>query len=246
MATPTLEAYGKEDVITWYNEQPGIEWRLHRQYNTKSRDNIVNGSIEDSSKKDETERLISTLDSIDNPHNNGTYTLVVDNGKYPAQLYFKIKERGEVTEKISGITQTHTDPALLHLLNKQAEQLNELTSKINAMELEKEEEEKPSGIAGILTNEHYAPLMAHIAGKVVDILDGLAAKYTKPNTMNGINYNQPNGIAGVPDEADEIKKIESAIAVLMQYDSNLGEHLTKLAHMAQTETAKFNMLLKML
>lgn len=246
MATPTLEAYGKEDVLTWYINQPGTDWRLHRQYNTKSRDNIINGSIEGSSKKDETERLTDCLESLDNPHNQGTYTLVVDNGKYPAQLYFKIKERGEVTEKISGITQTHTDPALLHLLNKQAEQLNELTSKINAMELEKEEDEKPSGIAGILTNEHYAPLLAHMAGKVVDILDGLAAKYTKTNTMNGINYNQPKGLAGIPEEAEEIKKIESAIAVLMQYDSNLGDHLTKLANMAQNETAKFNMLLKML
>lgn len=227
MATPTIETYGKEAVIVWYNNQPGTDWRLHRSFNTKSKDNIINGSLEDTTKEDESERLTEQLESLDNGFNNGTYTLVVDNGKYPAQIYFKITPGGEITRHISGINQTATDPTLLALLNKQQEQLNELTSRFNAEDSEEEEEEK-SGIMGLIDHQIYGPLIATAITGIVNKLMPTA----------------PTALAGVPSEQDE--KINQAIIILKNYDSSLGDHLLKLADIAQNNNAQFNMLLKML
>lgn len=227
MATPTIETYGKESVLVWFNNQPGTDWRLHRQYNTKSKDNIINGSL-DLSKEEESERLAETLDSLDNGYNNGTYTLVVDNGKYPAQLYFKITQAGEVTKHISGINQTQTDPALLALLNKQQEQLNELTSRLNADDDEMEDE-KEKGLMGLINHDVYGPLIATAISGIVSKLMPAAA---------------PTALAGIPDEQQQ--KVNQAIEILKNYDNNLGDHLLKLADIAQNNNAQFNMLLKML
>lgn len=227
MATPTIETYGKEGVLVWFNNQPGTDWRLHRQYNTKSKDNIINGSL-DLSKEEESERLAETLDSLDNGYNNGTYTLVVDNGKYPAQMYFKITQAGEVTKHISGINQTQTDPALLALLNKQQEQLNELTSRLNADDDEMEDE-KEKGLMGLINHDVYGPLIATAISGIVSKLMPAAA---------------PTALAGIPDEQQQ--KVNQAIEILKNYDNNLGDHLMKLADIAQNNNAQFNMLLKML
>jgi hypothetical protein len=227
MATPTIETYGKEGVLVWFNNQPGTDWRLHRQYNTKSKDNIVNGSL-DLSKEEEYERLAEQLDSLDNGFNNGTYTLVVDNGKYPAQLYFKITQAGEVTKQISGINQTQTDPALLALLNKQQEQLNELTSRLNADD-EEMEDEKEKGLMGLINHDVYGPLIATAISGIVSKLMPAPA---------------PTALAGIPDEQEQ--KVNQAIEILKNYDNNLGDHLLKLADIAQNNNAQFNMLLKML
>ena len=227
MATPTIETYGKEGVLVWFNNQPGTDWRLHRQYNTKSKDNIVNGS-QDLSKEEEYERLAEQLDSLDNGYNNGTYTLVVDNGKYPAQLYFKITQAGEVTKHISGINQTQTDPALLALLNKQQEQLNELTSRLNADDDEMEDE-KEKGLMGLINHDVYGPLIATAISGIVSKLMPAPA---------------PTALAGIPDEQQQ--KVNQAIEILKQYDNNIGDHLLKLADIAQNNNAQFNMLLKML
>jgi hypothetical protein len=226
MATPTIETYGKEGVLVWFNNQPGTDWRLHRQYNTKSKDNIINGSL-DLSKEEESERLAETLDSLDNGYNNGTYTLVVDNGKYPAQMYFKITQAGEVTKHISGINQTQTDPALLALLNKQQEQLNELTSRLNADE--EMEDEKEKGLMGLINHDVYGPLIATAISGIVSKLMPAPA---------------PTALAGIPDEQQQ--KVNQAIEILKNYDNNLGDHLLKLADIAQNNNAQFNMLLKML
>ena len=227
MATPTIETYGKEGVLVWFNNQPGTDWRLHRQYNTKKNETIVNGSL-DLSKEEEYERLAEQLDSLDNGFNNGTYTLVVDNGKYPAQLYFKITHAGEVTKHISGINQTQTDPALLALLNKQQEQLNELTSRLNADD-EEMEDEKEKGLMGLINHDVYGPLIATAISGIVSKLMPAPA---------------PTALAGIPDEQQQ--KVNQAIEILKNYDNNLGDHLMKLADIAQNNNAQFNMLLKML
>lgn len=237
------ELYGEKKVLEFYNNQKGAPYKIVRSVNPAA-DSYICEVYEGKNKEDGYQQLSRWLTTIN--ANDTKYCIVVTNGTKTTNAIFELNEQ-PVTKHISGITQTATDPALLHLLNQQSEKLNELTSKINALEAEDEAEAAaPSGIAGILTNEHFAPVLAHMAGKVIDILDGLASKYTKSTTMSGINYNQSKGIAGVPDSKAEVKKIESAIAILMQYDSNLGDHLTKLAHMAQTNTAQFNMLIKML
>jgi hypothetical protein len=233
------ELYGAKKVLEFYSDIKGAPYKIVRSVNPNA-DGYICEIYEGKNKDDGYQQLSKWLKNIDK--NDNKYCIVITNGTKTANAIFELNE--QVTKHVAGINQTFTDPALLQLLNQQTEKLNELTSKINALENE-EIETAPTGIAGILTNEHYAPLMAHIAGKVVDIIDGLAAKYTKPKTIAGMNYNQPSGIAGVPEQT-EIEKIEAAITVLMQYDSNLGDHLTKLAAMAQTETAKFNMLIKML
>jgi hypothetical protein len=236
------ELYGAKKVLEFYSNQKGAPYKIVRSVNPGA-DAYVCEVYEGKNKEDGSQQLERWLNTINK--NDTKYCIVVTNGTKTTNAIFELNE--QVTKHVAGINQTFTDPALLQLLNQQTEKLNELTSKINALESE-EEETAPTGIAGILTNEHYAPLMAHIAGKVVDIIDGLAAKYTKPKSLSGMNYNQSTGIAGIAGvpEQTEIEKIEAAITVLMQYDSNLGDHLTKLAAMAQTETAKFNMLIKML
>lgn len=232
------ELYGIKKVLEFYSNQKGAPYKIVRSVNPAA-DAYICEVYEGKNKDEGYQQLEKWLTTINK--NDTKYCIVVTNGTKTTNAIFELNE--QITKHVAGITQTHTDPALLHLLNQQSEKLNELTSKINALEAD-EDEPGPTGIAGILTNEHYAPFIAAIGGKVLDILDGLATKY-KTKTINGMNYNQPSGIAGIPEQ-DEIKKIESAIAILMQYDNNLGDHLTKLANMAQNETAKFNMLIKML
>ena len=236
------ELYGAKKVLEFYSDIKGAPYKIVRSVNPNA-DGYICEIYEGKNKDDGYQQLSKWLKNIDK--NDNKYCIVITNGTKTANAIFELNE--QVTKHVAGINQTFTDPALLQLLNQQTEKLNELTSKINALENE-EDEAAPTGIAGILTNEHFAPLLATIGGKLFDILEGIHAKYTKPKTIAGMNYNQPTGIAGIAGvpEQTEIEKIEAAITVLMQYDSNLGDHLTKLAAMAQTETAKFNMLIKML
>ena len=237
------ELYGAKKVLEFYSNQKGAPYKIVRSVNPAA-DAYICEVYEGKNKDEGYQQLEKWLTTINK--NDTKYCIVVTNGTKTTNAIFELNE--QVTKHVAGITQTATDPALLHLLNQQTERLNELTSKINAMEEVEEVEEKPSGIAGILTNEHFAPVLAQMAGSIMTILDGMAQKYiNKTNLpMNNSNFTQQRGIAGVPDEANEINKIETAISILMKYDSSLGDHLLKLAQMAENETAKFNMLLKML
>jgi len=217
------EIFSRNGVMQFYNNQEGAAWQIYRKANIK-KDDYCFEKYEDEDKEEGAEKLENALNDIDN-NNSEIYAIIVNNGKSTASRIFKVNS--EITRHISGINQTATDPTLLALLNKQQEQLNELTSRFNAED--EEEEEKETGLMGLVNHELYGPMIATAISGIVNRLMPAPA---------------PTALAGVPSEQDE--KISQAITILKNYDNNLGDHLLKLADIAQNNNAQFNMLLKML
>ena len=218
------EIFSRDGVLQFYNNQDGAAWQIFRKAYVK-KDEYTFDKYEDDDKEEGALKLENALNDIDNS-NNEIYAILVYNGKSTASRLFKIS--GEVTKHISGINQGHTDPALLALLNKQQEQLNELTSRFNA-EDEEDEPEQEHAILGLMKHEVYGPIIA-------TAISGIVSKFMPAPA--------PTALAGVPDEQEQ--KILQAIAILKNYDNSLGDHLLKLADIAQNNNAQFNMLLKML
>lgn len=217
------EIFSRNGVMQFYNNQEGAAWQIFRKANIK-KDDYCFEKYEDEDKEEGAEKLENALNDIDN-NNSEIYAIIVNNGKNTASRIFKVNS--EVTRHISGINQTATDPALLALLNKQQEQLNELTSRFNAED--EDDSDDKSGMMGLINHELYGPMIATVISGIVTRL--------MPATA-------PTALAGVPTEQDE--KINQAITILKNYDNSLGDHLLKLADIAQNNNAQFNMLLKML
>jgi glucan phosphorylase len=219
------EIFSKNGVLQFYNNQDGANWEIWRKANIK-KDDYRFEKYDDDDKEEGAVKLLNALSDID-INNSEVYAIIVDNGKNSASRIFKVNN--EVSKFISGINQTSTDPALLALLDKQQQQLNELPSRFNADDNDDDDDEKESGIMGLINHELYGPMIA-------TAISGIVSKFLPAPA--------PTALAGIPDEQNE--KINQAIAILKNYDINLGDHLLKLADIAQNNNAQFNMLLKML
>jgi len=123
---------------------------------------------------------------------------------------------------------------------------NAVTSRLAAIEqkldeAEDYEEEKPDGLMGkignILINEpEKIPVYLNAFQALVSFLTG------KPMVNEPLPV-----ISGIPGEADgEQLKIEQAIILLKPHDKKLGDHLLKLAEMAESDKASFSMLVNMI
>jgi hypothetical protein len=107
---------------------------------------------------------------------------------------------------------------------------NEVLKKLAEMEqrfadMENEEEEDDASELSGLNN----PNLMNIVAMLGKALNGSQ----KPTIINGL-------------QAEQIKNINTAIKTLSRYDENLDSDLLKLANLAETNTATFEMLLKTL
>lgn len=128
---------------------------------------------------------------------------------------------------------------------------NEIMSELNAMKeeikklQEDEDDDDDEGMAGLgqigtlLENPIVQTLLAGVLQK---FLPGQQQPQDQDQARPGMHA--INGVIINPQDQDQ--KINQAIATLKQYDTQLGDHLLKLARIAETKPAKFKNLLMML
>jgi hypothetical protein len=130
---------------------------------------------------------------------------------------------------------------------------NEIMSELNAMKeeikkLQDEDDDDDEGMAGLgqigtlLENPLVQTLLAGVLQKFLPGQPQQQPQDQDPARPGGLHA--INGVIINPQDQDQ--KIAQAIAALKQYDTQLGDHLLKLARIAETKPAKFKNLLMML
>lgn len=128
---------------------------------------------------------------------------------------------------------------------------NEIMSELNALKAEMkkmredDEDEDEDGMAGLgqigtlLENPVVQTLLAGVLTKVFPQQSQQPGHDVNPGGLHAIN-----GVIINPQEQEQ--KISQALFILKKYDTQLGDHLLKLARLAETNPAKFKSLLMML
>jgi hypothetical protein len=173
---------------------------------------------------------------------NATYTLKIfeADGNTPVKIKENTPADGSFNFKLVE-EEVYQDRS-----NKRGGINNALQSRLSAIEqkldeADEDDEEKPDGIMGkigdIFINEpEKIPVYLNAFQALISFLTG------KPTQGTPLP-----AISGIPGEADgEQLKIEQAIILLKEHDKKLGDHLLKLAQMAETDKASFSMLVNMI
>jgi hypothetical protein len=188
---------------------------------------------------------------------------------------FSLKLHNELKkgEKITGKTPYHASfsfklqdqayPSDRALMYGRAQQ-DEITQLKNQMAIlterlaERDQEEEPAdqgGIGGVLNGILAMPeIQQAIAARIIGLVDKFLPPATDPQPPPHLPEPdaypmRPAKISGVPREvmaADQVEQINRALQILARYDDHLGDHLEKLADIAQRSPTKFKMLLNLL
>lgn len=189
---------------------------------------------------------LTTNGSIDKNTLMGTNTFKLARYDQAPQNYFRA-ERG-------------LPPVPFNRNSADNNQLATLAQKIEAIEeilIKKAEAEALAAAQAAEEEEEEQPDMV---GSILGRIDQIAAVFSRPEIVNLIGMVAgifKNGIQSVNSmgnvmvsapttQEEQTERITNAIQTMFQYDQNLVIHLEKLAHLAQTNTNQFNMLIGML
>lgn len=146
----------------------------------------------------------------------------------PEFFNFRLNNPNDYT---SAITQPQ-QPSINHEILNQLQTINGRLTALEDDDQEEEEEEDDS---------------------IMGMLNGLPMETKKTLLLNalqlfGMKSPSPtiNGVPGEQPEGNETEKIRTALKIMAQYTPTLGDDLMKLANIAQSNPAQFNMLLSML
>jgi len=234
MATWKPELHTADAVLSYYDQFDNAGYSVYAGHKQDAQSCRYTYTGED--KNIGREQLQDALSSIlSNPDNTNTYCIVI------------LGQKGKKIEAINSITfqlnkhqslqpyqpqqmAGYQNSALIGELNSLKSQIAALQMKLDEEDEEDEEEPEEGGLAGFFKN----PAMQNI---LIQQLSGLFMPTTKVTNMAGV-------LDGA--EADQDAKIDEAIEVLKQFDTNLGDDLLLLAEMALNDKQQFNFLLKML
>ena len=174
------------------------------------------------------EKLLEALQSVvSNPDNTNTYLLQI------------LGTKGKKFEPVNSITFQLNRPNQYMPMQYGGQNNNsELMTKLNVIEQrlammeeddDEEEDDQPEqiqGIGNLFNNPHVQNML----------LQGIMSMFSKP---------QGAAVAGINDTPED-HKIKVAIETLQSKVPDLGDKLLKLADMSVNESAKFQMLIKML
>lgn len=233
------ELFDNDSVIEFYQNASGSNYKIYCGTAPKkdySRDTYIG---ED--KNEGADQLNTFLKNLQkNKQNDNRYFLqVIDDDGNSVGVVFQLFE--QATAPAASVAGLPAD----YYFKQMCEMNAAILSKLSAQEVEdEEEEEKPKGIAGVLMSEQYQPYIMAALGAIIQKFTSNNNNNMQPNNV----FNAPQALAGTPEQAiaDQYTKIEQAVNILINYDKNLGDHLQKLADMAQNNNAQFNMLIKML
>jgi len=234
MSTWKPELHTADAVLSYYDQFDNAGYSVYAGHKQDAQSCRYTYTGED--KNIGREQLQDALSSIlSNPDNTNTYSIVI------------LGQKGKKIEAINSITfqlnkhqslqpyqpqqmAGYQNSALIGELNSLKSQIAALQMKLDEEDEEDEEEPEEGGLAGFFKN----PAMQNI---LIQQLSGLFMPTTKVTNMAGV-------LDGA--EADQDAKIDEAIEVLKQFDTNLGDDLLLLAEMALNDKQQFNFLLKML
>jgi len=234
MSTWKPELHTADAVLSYYDQFDNAGYSVYAGHKQDAQSCRYTYTGED--KNIGREQLQDALSSIlSNPDNTNTYCIVI------------LGQKGKKIEAINSITfqlnkhqslqpyqpqqmAGYQNSALIGELNSLKSQIAALQMKLDEEDEEDEEEPEEGGLAGFFKN----PAMQNI---LIQQLSGLFMPTTKVTNMAGV-------LDGA--EADQDAKINEAIEVLKQFDTNLGDDLLLLAEMALNDKQQFNFLLKML
>jgi hypothetical protein len=140
--------------------------------------------------------------------------------------------------QVSGVNNENAafpnNPAMQRMFDK----LSAIDDRLNAVESEEEEEEQ-TALAGIMAN----PLIQLLKDPIfAPMLSGIAKQI-----FPGIVLPSVGSIGNVPDNSDnQDQKIQDALKILMQHDTNLGDDLAILAKIAEKDPKQFEQFLMIL
>ena len=235
MATWKPELHTADAVLSYYDQFDNAGYSVYAGHKQDAQSCRYTYTGED--KNIGREQLQDALSSIlSNPDNTNTYCIVI------------LGQKGKKIEAINSITfqlnkhqslqpyqpqqmNGYQNNALIGEITVLKSQIAALPMQRNEEEEEEEDEPEEGGLAGFFKNPQ-------IQNMLLQTLSGLLM----PPTTKVTN------MAGVMDGAasDQDAKIDEAIEVLKQFNSNLGDDLLLLAEMALNDKQQFNFLLKML
>jgi len=149
-------------------------------------------------------------------------------------IVFQLNKTDRIMPYMAGMMPQQSDPEMKQLLARLVESNNIIVTKLSQSEVEEEFEEEPKSFGDTIGNILKEP---EVAKMVIGELMGAWADFRSKLKGNVGNYNQPGGIAGIPeDESIVILKNLMGKGVTI-------EHLRKLNDM---NDIKLTMLLNML
>jgi len=229
---------GTQKVMDWYDQNAKTcYWSITDTkgdivfYNADNDENVSRDHLEANIKSAETAGMDCTFILRIHPKAPKGGYFVNSSEKMIITKFRPVSYETSTIQPIGNIQMGYANNHLLGELNSLKSQIAALQMKLDQEDEEDEEDEpEEGGLAGFMKN----PMIQNM---LIQQLQGIFMPTTKVTN-----------VAGVLDgaEADQDAKIDEAIEVLKQFDSNLGDDLLLLAEMALNDKQQFNFLLKML
>jgi hypothetical protein len=244
-----------EQVLEYYNNNRGVRYRVYA--GNEPRRNMLRYSFDEDNKSVGMQELSNAVNAIEqNKLNYNQYTLQIleSEKKVKAKadgrsslvedavnIVFQLNfPQGSSYNNVAmpmqqmGTSNNKTEQLLEKMIEQQNALLSLFTAKLEADNLDNEEDE-PESIGARLAE----PLYGLFENPVIQ--NAIAERITGFLLPN----RQPMAVAGMSvDENDKL--INEAIVILKQYTTTLGSDLMKLASIAQADKNQFNMLLTVL
>jgi hypothetical protein len=128
-----------------------------------------------------------------------------------------------------------------------ADMLERVFDKIDKEDAEEEEAAKkgPGGFIGMVNGLLENPQIKEVLmSKVAEFVGNILGTNKAVGAIGALP--EKNNAVGLHLEADQIEKINQAIAILAEHDPKIGDHLLKLAALARDNPSKYKMGLSML
>lgn len=225
----TIQFKSIENIIAWYGEDDNlIEWTI--AYGKEPP--VFQYRGED--KTEGTEKLRTNLVAMYNDRSAAIYTIRLHEGdEIILSCNFRLHDHSElyVPGMIGGATANNE---IISMLKAQEKQMEAISKRLNDLEGEDEDDEdEDTGQLGAIGKVLENPFVQGFLSKLFD---------------TGLNQQQqkPAAISGVFDSDTQDQKISKAISILKQHDEKLGDHLLKLASIAQNNPTKFKSLISTL
>lgn len=235
MATFKPELHSSEAVISFYEDNELPMFRVYAGH--KEVQENLRYTYTGNDKLIGRDKLHEALQSVlSNPDNTNPYMIQIlrQKGKgveAESSITFQLN-RTQPYVPYQGSQVGYVNNELMQKLTAMQSQMNALQMQLNQQDDEEEEEDEQPQEKNFLSG-----LMQHpqIQNMILASLSNLLQPTQKVTH-----------VAGVIDETSQDEKINHAIAVLKQYDNQLGDDLLLLCELAQNDKMQFNFLLKML
>ena len=250
MASWKPELYNGDEVLNYYDNSDAVQYRVYA--GTKPDPAYLRYAFDATDKGEKAEgsqQLQMALQKILNsPMNTNPYLLEIvrgqGKGKKPitTNITFQLNQLPQMQPQgwngIAGYQQ-QTSPELVAILKQISEQNSLIISKLSADEPDDQDGDPVGSVSAnpFMAMLNQPQIQAVLAAKLGDVLSKVlgTGDTNKAAMLNGIN-----------EDILSENQIRQAIDILKKHDPNIGESLTKLAQLAESNPGYFTQLITML